>query len=103
MLQACLLHAPPNLPKIKEAIFAVGAGRYPGPGGYTEVAFPTRGVGQFKPGETASPYIGERGKIEELEEVRFETICVGRDVAKAAVAALKKYRLVLHASASAVK
>ena len=82
---------PQDLPKVKEAIFAAGAGRYPGPGGYTEAGFSTRGIGQFKPGDSANPHIGERGKIEEVEEVRFETICVGRDVAKAAVEALKKY------------
>ena len=82
---------PRDLAKIKEAIFAVGAGKYPGVGGYTEAGFSTRGVGQFKPGDGANPHIGERGKIEEVEEVRFETICVGRDVAKAAVEALKKY------------
>lgn len=83
--------APPqDLPKIKEAIFAAGAGRYPGSGGYTECGFATPGVGQFRPGDSANPHIGEKGKVEEVGEVRFETICVGTDVAKAAVEALKK-------------
>lgn len=83
--------APPqNLPSIKEAIFAAGAGRYPGPGGYTECCFTTPGVGQFKPGDSANPHIGERGKVEEVGEVRCETLCMGRDVAKSAVEALKK-------------
>ncbi|PPJ59320.1 hypothetical protein CBER1_04219 [Cercospora berteroae] len=86
-----IFFAPPqDLPKIKEAIFAAGAGRYPGPGGYTECGFATPGVGQFRPGDSANPHIGEKGKVEEVGEVRFETICVGTDVAKAAVEALKK-------------
>jgi hypothetical protein len=34
--------------------------------------------------------IGEVGKLEEVEEVRVETLCVGRDVAVKAVEALKK-------------
>ena len=37
----------------KSAIFAAGAGRYPGPGGYTECAFTTKGIGQFRPGDAA--------------------------------------------------
>ncbi|USW58986.1 Putative nitrogen regulatory protein PII/ATP phosphoribosyltransferase [Septoria linicola] len=81
---------PQDLPKIKQAIFAAGAGRYPGPGGYTECGFATPGVGQFRPGDSANPHIGEKGKVEEVGEVRFETLCVGRDVTRAAVEALKK-------------
>lgn len=86
-----IFFAPPqDLPAIKEAIFAAGAGRYPGEGGYTECCFTSSGVGQFRPGSTANPHIGEVGKLEEVEEVRCETLCVGRDVAKAAVEALKR-------------
>lgn len=34
--------------------------------------------------------IGDVGKLEEVEEVRVETLCVGRDVAVKAVQALKE-------------
>lgn len=81
---------PENLPVIKEAIFAAGAGRYPGQGSYTECCFTTLGTGQFRPGSAATPHIGEVGKLENVEEVRCETLCVGRDVVKAAVDALKR-------------
>lgn len=81
---------PPSLSKIKEAIFKTGAGRYPGPGGYTEVCFTTPGIGQFKPGESANPHIGAPGKLEEVGEVKCEIFCGGRDIAEAAVAALKR-------------
>jgi len=83
--------APPlDLPKIKEAIFATGAGSYPGPGGYTEVCFTTPGVGQFKPGANAVPHLGMPGKVEEVGEVKCEIFCNGSEIAKAAVAALKR-------------
>jgi hypothetical protein len=76
-----------SLSEIKTAIFAAGAGTHPG---YSEVCFATPGIGQFKPGESATPAVGAKGKLEEVEEVRCETICNGREVAKLAVAALKK-------------
>lgn len=84
--------APPvDLLPIKEAIFATGAGSYPGAGNYTKCAFTTPGIGQFLPGDEANPHIGERGKVEEVGEARCEILCVGKTVAKEAVAALKKY------------
>ena len=83
--------APPAaLDACKAAIFAAGAGRYPGPGAYTEVGFATKGTGQFRPGQSANPNIGKPGALEMLEEIRFETLCVGRDVAGKAVEALIK-------------
>lgn len=74
----------------KTAIFAAGAGHYPGPGKYTECCWTAMGTGQFRPGDTANPNIGSTGVLEEVKEARVETICVGEDVAKKAVDALKK-------------
>ncbi|KAJ6201302.1 GTP cyclohydrolase 1 type 2/Nif3 [Bipolaris maydis] len=74
----------------KTAVFSAGAGRYPGPGGYTEVCFCTRGTRQFRPGDAASPNIGKVGELEEVDEYRVETLCLGRDAAVKAVEALKK-------------
>ncbi|KAK4155381.1 hypothetical protein C8A00DRAFT_13576 [Chaetomidium leptoderma] len=74
----------------KAAIFAAGAGRYPGAGNYTEVCFAVLGTGQFRPGDAANPHIGKVGELEHVEEARVETLCVGEDVARKAVAALKK-------------
>ncbi|KAI9877693.1 MAG: hypothetical protein M1830_003100 [Pleopsidium flavum] len=72
----------------KDAIFAVGAGTYPG-GKYTNVCFEIPGVGQFIPGDGAKPNIGAVGKLEHVEEMRVEILCVGRDVMLEAVEALK--------------
>jgi hypothetical protein len=74
----------------KAAIFAAGAGRYPGPGNYTECCWTAVGTGQFRPGDAANPYIGNVGALEKVEEARVETLCIGEDVARKAVEALKK-------------
>ena len=42
-----------------------------------------------RPGDAANPHIGKVGALEETPEVRVETLCVGEDVVKGAVAALK--------------
>ena len=79
----------PSLSLCKSAIFAAGAGSYPG-GKYTQTCFEIPGTGQFLPNNSAKPNIGEVGKLERVEEMRVETICVGRDVVEKAVDALKK-------------
>ncbi|KAK4121472.1 hypothetical protein N657DRAFT_692027 [Parathielavia appendiculata] len=86
-----VFHVPPSaLDACKSAIFAAGAGRYPGPGNYTECCYTTTGTGQFRPGASANPHIGKVGELETVEEMKVETLCVGEDVARKAVAALKK-------------
>ena len=74
----------------KTAIFTAGAGRFPGPGNYTECCFTTMGTGQFRPGDTANPHLGKVGELEYVEEARVETLCVGEEVMKNAVKALKR-------------
>ncbi|KAH9908554.1 GTP cyclohydrolase 1 type 2/Nif3 [Xylariomycetidae sp. FL2044] len=81
---------PASVDICKKAIFAAGAGRYPGPGNYTECCWTTAGTGQFRPGDAANPHIGAVGKLETTEEIQVETLCVGEDVARRAVVALKK-------------
>jgi hypothetical protein len=76
-----------NLSEIKAAIFATGAGTFPN---YSECCFTTLGTGQFRPSDSASPAIGTRGQLEEVEEVRCELICNGREITERAVEALKK-------------
>lgn len=73
----------------KDAIFATGAGSYPG-GKYTRVCFQTPGLSQFLPGEGANPHIGTVGTIERVQEMRVEILCVGRETMLEAVKALVK-------------
>src|SRR5437868_5207307 len=74
----------------KAAIFAAGAGRYPGPGNYTECCWVSIGTGQFRPGDTANPHLGTVGQLEEVEEARVETLCIGEEVTRKTIAALKQ-------------
>ncbi|PHH71128.1 hypothetical protein CDD82_6725 [Ophiocordyceps australis] len=89
-LYSLVFYAPPAaVSACKAAIFAAGAGRFPAPSKYTECCWSSTGTGQFRPGDAAQPHIGSVGILEETPEVRVETICVGTDVARKAVEALK--------------
>ncbi|KAJ5206657.1 NGG1p interacting factor 3 NIF3 [Penicillium cf. griseofulvum] len=76
-----------DVEKCKEAIFATGAGSYPG-GKYTNVCFQTVGTGQFLPNVGAVPAVGAVGALERCEEFRVEIMCLGRGVMLNAVDAL---------------
>lgn len=85
-----VFNVPPSaLEACKTAIFAAGAGRYPGPGSYTECCWSIIGTGQFRPGQSANLHIGSVGELEEVPEARVETLCVGEDVVRRAAKALK--------------
>lgn len=58
-----------------------------------QVAFQLTGEGQFLPVAEAgaAPHTGAVGQLEKVKEYRVEIFCHSRDVAKAAVAALKKF------------
>lgn len=87
-----IFFTPPQfLSDIKTAVFATGAGSYPGKGNYTQCCFTTPGIGQFRPGEGANPAIGQPGNLEEVGEVKCEILCVGEGVVREAVEVLKKY------------
>lgn len=71
--------------KVKEAIFATGAGTL---GNYSCCSWQTLGQGQFKPLAGANPSIGSQGKLEKLAELRIEILCL-EDNIRQAVGALK--------------
>jgi hypothetical protein len=48
---------PSALQACKSAIFAAGAGSFPGTGGYSECCFTSKGTGQFRPGDAANPHV----------------------------------------------
>ncbi len=56
---------------VREALARAGAGHI---GNYSDTAFWIEGKGFFRPQEGTHPYIGEHDKLEEVEEVRLETI-----------------------------
>ena len=57
--------------KVRNALTQAGAGHI---GEYAHCTFTSDGVGRFMPTQEASPYIGSSNKLEEVEEVRIETI-----------------------------
>ena len=57
--------------KVLNAMCEAGAGWI---GNYSHCTFNLRGTGTFLPGEGTNPYIGQQGKLEQVEEVRLETI-----------------------------
>ncbi|KAL2217720.1 GTP cyclohydrolase 1 type 2/Nif3 [Thermoascus aurantiacus ATCC 26904] len=79
----------PHLEACKEAVFATGAGTFPG-GKYSKCCWQCPGTGQFLPGDGANPNIGEVGTLEKVEEMRVEILCVGKEVMRKAVEALLK-------------
>lgn len=71
--------------KVKEAIFATGAG---GIGNYSHCAWETLGMGQFRPLNGANPTLGQVGELEKVEELRVEILCSKENI-EAAVLAMK--------------
>jgi dinuclear metal center YbgI/SA1388 family protein len=60
-----------NLEKVREAIFAAGAGFI---GLYDKCSFTAEGTGSFRAGEGTNPFVGEKGKLHFEKEVRLETV-----------------------------
>ncbi|NLI12133.1 MAG: Nif3-like dinuclear metal center hexameric protein [Peptococcaceae bacterium] len=56
---------------VRDAIAGAGAGWI---GNYSDCTFMTRGTGTFKPLAGANPYLGKTGELEQVEEIKLETI-----------------------------
>ncbi|OHB67028.1 MAG: Nif3-like dinuclear metal center hexameric protein [Planctomycetes bacterium RBG_13_62_9] len=74
------------LADVANAVFEAGAGWI---GNYRDCGFHTQGTGTFLPLEGARPAIGKKGKLEQVQEARFETI-VPADKVQTVVEAMKK-------------
>jgi len=57
--------------KIRKVLAQNGAGHI---GNYDYCSFSIKGIGRFRPLEGTKPTIGEKNRIEEVEEERIETI-----------------------------
>ncbi|MDQ1257762.1 MAG: cyclohydrolase 1 type 2 [Candidatus Hydrogenedentes bacterium] len=60
-----------HLDAVRDAVCAAGAGVI---GPYTHCTFSAPGTGTFHPSEAANPYSGEKNRINEEPERRFETL-----------------------------
>lgn len=74
--------------EVLAAITAAGAGWL---GGYADCTFSTKGVGTFRPLEGTNPFLGELGKLAEVQEVRLETIVPEELINKVVKALLKAH------------
>src|SRR3712207_2309231 len=74
-----------NVAAVAKALAEAGAGAI---GNYTECTFRTQGRGTFLGGEDANPYLGEKGRLEEVEEVRIETVAPAHAIQRAVDAAI---------------
>ena len=70
---------------VKGAVFAAGGGRI---GAYDHCAWQVLGLGQFRPLDGSQPFIGEAGRVEQVEEWKVELV-VADELMVAVVAALK--------------
>lgn len=85
MFKLCFYVPESHVDAVKQAVFATGAGRI---GDYDQCCWQVLGQGQFRALEGSSPFIGQQGELEIVDEFRVELVCAD-DVIKAAVAALK--------------
>src|SRR5205823_3836495 len=60
-----------DVERVARALFDAGAGRI---GDYTQCSFRSPGTGTFFGNEGTNPTVGRRGKLENVEEIRVETV-----------------------------
>ncbi len=75
-----------SLANVSNAVFTAGAGAM---GNYSNCGFSADGKGTFLPLEGSKPTIGKKGKLENVPEIRFETIVPAEKLDKV-VTAMKK-------------
>lgn len=72
MYKICFYVPESHCETVKNAMFEKGAGKI---GNYGACAWQTQGIGQFMPLEGSHAFIGEKEKLEKLEEWKVEMIC----------------------------
>jgi hypothetical protein len=68
----CFYVPPEFAEKVKEAVFAAGAGKI---GNYDYCCWQTLGEGQFRPLPEAKPAVGELYKLNIVQELKVEFVC----------------------------
>ena len=72
MYKLCFYVPASHLDEVKQAVFAVGAGRI---GNYDSCCWQVLGQGQFRPLDGSQPFVGQRGEVEVVAEYRVELVC----------------------------
>jgi hypothetical protein len=58
--------------RVKNALFEAGAGKI---GNYDRCSWETSGTGQFRPGTTSNPAVGNKESLTKVEELKIEMVC----------------------------
>lgn len=74
-----------HLEKVKQAVFATGAGKI---GNYDSCCWQVLGQGQFRSLPGSDPFIGEQGELETVAEYKIELIC-SDELIRSAIDALR--------------
>ncbi len=77
-----------SVERVRNAMADAGAGVI---GQYTHCSFRSPGTGTFVPLPGSQPYIGDTGRLEEVEEYRLEMVCAGSWVEGVVQAMLEKH------------
>ena len=86
MFLLCFYVPGSHVEEVKQAVFDAGAGRI---GDYRCCAWQVKGTGQFEPGESSQPFVGEAGRLECVDEYRVEMVCDDRAI-ESAIRALRE-------------
>ena len=77
-----------HLDTVKRAVFNAGAGQI---GQYEHCCWQVLGEGQFRPLKGSSPFLGEAGQLEVVEEYRVELVCCDELIQDAVQALIKSH------------
>lgn len=86
LLKMAIFVPPSHLHAVREAVAQAGAGVI---GEYTECSFRTSGIGSFRGSDASSPFLGQAGRYEEVEEWRLEVLLT-QSIRSTVEAALRK-------------
>ena len=61
-----------QIDEVRTAVLEAGAGHI---GNYTHCSSVVDCIGTFKPNDLANPYLGNKNKLEFVEEIKLEVVC----------------------------
>ena len=88
MYKICFYVPETHLEKVKTSLFELGAGKYKN---YDSCSWEVLGTGQFRGLDNSSPFIGQKGKIERVNEYRVEMICKDEIIKKVLAGLIKNH------------
>ena len=77
-----------HLESVKAALFEAGAGQL---AGYSQCCWQIKGMGQFKPSDAASPFLGEADQLSQEIEYKVEMLCFEHTATSVLQALLKAH------------